>query len=97
MDALWPELDAATLALIDDDALCVVNKADLPGVDTVLQSLRFLFSLGGPRRGKPVPPIDSNSAQQNEGIGQQGVLDVDGFGGKVPRFDSLVAQEFGDL
>ncbi len=27
--ALWPELDAATLALADDDALCIVNKADL--------------------------------------------------------------------
>ena len=27
--ALWPTLDPATLALVDDDALCVVNKADL--------------------------------------------------------------------
>ena len=27
--ALWPALDAATLALFDEDALCVVNKADL--------------------------------------------------------------------
>jgi tRNA modification GTPase len=26
---VWPELDAPTLALAEDDALCVVNKADL--------------------------------------------------------------------
>lgn len=27
--AAWPEVDAATAALIDEDALCVLNKADL--------------------------------------------------------------------
>jgi tRNA modification GTPase len=34
--ALWPELDAATLALVDEDALCVVNKADLVVLPTTL-------------------------------------------------------------
>ena len=54
--------------IIEAANIIVVNKSDLPGVDTVLQSLRFLFSLGGPRRGKPVPPIVATTALQNEGI-----------------------------
>lgn len=51
--------------IIEAANLIVVNKADLPGVDTVLQSLRFVFSLGGTR---PTPPILSTSAQQTQGI-----------------------------
>src|SRR4029453_18191060 len=35
--ALWPELDLATLALADEDALCVVNKADLVALPTALR------------------------------------------------------------
>ncbi len=35
--ALWPALDAATLALADEDALCVVNKADLVLLPTALR------------------------------------------------------------
>lgn len=54
--------------IIEGADLIIVNKSDLPGVDTVLQSLRFLFSLGGPRRGKPIPPILPTSAQQTQGI-----------------------------
>lgn len=54
--------------IIEAADIIVVNKADLPGMDTVLQSLRFLFSLGGPRRGKPIPQIVSTSALRNEGI-----------------------------
>ncbi len=54
--------------IIEAADLIVVNKSDLPGIDTVLQSLRFLFSLGGPRRGKKIPPILSTSAQQTKGI-----------------------------
>ena len=34
--------------IIEAADLIVVNKSDLPGVDSVLQSLRFLFSLSGP-------------------------------------------------
>lgn len=54
--------------IIEAANLIVVNKCDLPGVDSVLQSLRFLFSLGGPRRGKPIPPVLSTSAQTTKGI-----------------------------
>ena len=62
--ALWPSLDAATLALADERALCVVNKADLlplpavmrvadaPGSALVLSDRRGLRSAGrGARRG----------------------------------------------
>jgi LAO/AO transport system kinase len=54
--------------IIEAADIIVVNKSDLPGVDTVMQSLRFLFSLGGPRRGKKAPPVLATSAQQSEGI-----------------------------
>ncbi len=49
--------------------LIVVNKADLPGIETVLQSLNFVFSLGA-HQGKLAPPIIPTSAQQSEGIEQ---------------------------
>ena len=54
--------------IIEAANLIVVNKADLPGLDTVLQSLRFLFSLGGPRRGIAAPPVLSTSVLQSQGI-----------------------------
>lgn len=54
--------------IIEAADIVVVNKADLPGLDTVLQSLRFLFSLGGPRRGKSAPPVLTTSALQSQGI-----------------------------
>ncbi|HTQ08981.1 MAG TPA: methylmalonyl Co-A mutase-associated GTPase MeaB [Fimbriimonadaceae bacterium] len=37
--------------IIEAADLIVVNKSDLPGVDSVVQSLRFLFSLSGPLKG----------------------------------------------
>lgn len=54
--------------IIEAADLIVVNKADLPGVEGVLQSLRFLFSLSGPRPNKPHPPVLRVSAQKTEGI-----------------------------
>lgn len=53
--------------IIEAADLIVVNKSDLPGADTVLQSLRFVYSLGGPNAAK-APPILAVSAQQTEGI-----------------------------
>lgn len=47
--------------------LIVVNKSDLPGADTVLQSLRFVYSLGGAKARK-APPLLATSAQQTEGL-----------------------------
>ncbi len=35
--AFWPDLDASTLALADQDALCVVNKADLAPLPAALR------------------------------------------------------------
>jgi len=54
--------------IIEAADLIVVNKSDLPGIDTVLHSLRFLFSMGGPRPGKSAPPVLAASAQQAVGI-----------------------------
>lgn len=67
--------------IIEAADVIAVNKADLPGVDGVLQSLRFVFSLSGPlnlgldEHGKrktalarPAPTLIPTSAQQNQGI-----------------------------
>lgn len=64
--------------IIEAADIIVVNKADQPGVDSVIQSLRFLFSLGGPLpiKGHPhapnntkiAPPILTTSALRTEGI-----------------------------
>lgn len=53
--------------IIEAADLIVVNKSDLPGADTVLQSLRFVYSLGSAKSGK-APPLLAVSAQQTEGI-----------------------------
>ncbi len=47
--------------------IVVVNKADLPGLEMVTQSLRFAFSLSH-RPDHPAPPILPTSAQSGEGI-----------------------------
>jgi LAO/AO transport system kinase len=57
--------------IIEAADLIVVNKADQPGVDSVIQSLRFLFSLSGPivkKTSPKPPPVLSASALQNQGI-----------------------------
>ncbi|HWA83460.1 MAG TPA: methylmalonyl Co-A mutase-associated GTPase MeaB [Fimbriimonadaceae bacterium] len=64
--------------IIEAADVIVVNKADQPGVDSVIQSLRFLFSLGGPLpiKGNPhapqntrvAPPILQTSALHTQGI-----------------------------
>lgn len=62
--------------IIEAADLIVVNKSDLPGVDTVLQSLRFLFSLSGPvykkedRKTATPPPVLATSAMRSEGVGE---------------------------
>lgn len=54
--------------IIEAANLIVVNKSDLPGIDSILQSLRFLFSLSGPRPDKAAPPVIPTSALQNNNI-----------------------------
>ncbi len=54
--------------IIEAADLIVVNKADLPGKDVVLNSLRFLFGMGLTKKIRPVPPVMTTSAMQNEGL-----------------------------
>ncbi|MCW5941978.1 MAG: methylmalonyl Co-A mutase-associated GTPase MeaB [Fimbriimonadaceae bacterium] len=56
--------------IIEAADVVVVNKADLPGVEMLLQSLRFAFSLGAGRPGTNATPILATSAQASEGIGE---------------------------
>lgn len=75
-------IQALKAGIIEAADLIVVNKTDLPGVNTALQALRFLFSLGGPRRGKPIPPIISTSAQKSQGLDKL-VQEVERLGGSL--------------
>jgi LAO/AO transport system kinase len=53
--------------IIEAADIIVVNKSDLPGADTVLQSLRFVYSLDRAKKSQ-APPLLAVSAQQTEGI-----------------------------
>lgn len=48
--------------------IVVVNKADLPGLEPLVQSLRFAFSLSRGRPDRSTPPILATSAQASEGV-----------------------------
>jgi len=56
--------------IIEGADIVVVNKSDLPGVDSAVQALRFVFGLASPNANRPAPPLLQTSAQQSEGIAE---------------------------
>jgi len=46
----------------------LVNKSDLPGTDSLLDSLRFLFEISARRKGDAAPPVLTASAIHNKGL-----------------------------
>ncbi len=58
-------LKAGILEVAD---MFLVNKSDLPGTETLLESLRFLFEISARQRGRAVPPILAASANQDTGL-----------------------------
>ena len=61
-------IQALKAGIIEAADLFLVNKADLPGTETLLDSLRFLMEIGtGPRK-KALPPVLRASALQDQGL-----------------------------
>ena len=52
--------------IIEAADLLLVNKSDLPGAETLLDSLRFLYEIGS--RPREVPPVLTASALQDQGL-----------------------------
>jgi LAO/AO transport system kinase len=58
-------LKAGILEIAD---IILVNKADLPGADLLLDSLKFLFEINLRRTAKPLPSVLTASAIQDRGL-----------------------------
>lgn len=61
-------IQALKAGIIEAADLLLVNKSDLPGTDTLLESLRFLYEIGGRPKSVPVPPVLTASALQDQGL-----------------------------
>lgn len=61
-------IQALKAGIIEAADLLLVNKSDLPGADTLLDSLRFLYEIGGRPKDTPPPPVFTVSALQDQGL-----------------------------
>jgi LAO/AO transport system kinase len=60
-------LKAGILEIAD---LFLINKSDLPGAESLLESLRFLFEISARREGAAAPPILVASALKDQGMNE---------------------------
>jgi LAO/AO transport system kinase len=60
-------IQALKAGIIEAADLLLVNKSDLPGAETLLDSLRFLYEIGGRPKDTP-PPVFTVSALQDQGL-----------------------------
>jgi LAO/AO transport system kinase len=61
-------IQALKAGVIEAADLFLVNKADLPGTDVLLDSLKFLFDISARAKSRPLPPVLTASAVQNKGM-----------------------------
>ena len=61
-------IQALKAGIIEAADLLLVNKSDLPGAETLLDSLRFLYEIGGRPKAVPVPPVLTASALRDQGL-----------------------------
>ena len=54
--------------IIEVADLIIINKADMPGVDVLQDSLHFLFDMSARTKAKPVPPVLTATAVQDKGL-----------------------------
>jgi LAO/AO transport system kinase len=54
--------------IIEVADLIIINKADMPGVGTLQDSLQFLFDMNARTKAKPVPPVLTATAVRNKGL-----------------------------
>lgn len=61
-------IQALKAGIIEAADLLLVNKSDLPGTETLLESLRFLYEISGRLKAVPVPPVLTASALRDQGL-----------------------------
>jgi LAO/AO transport system kinase len=61
-------IQALKAGIIEAADLFLVNKADLQGTETLLESLRFLMDISPVREDRPFPPVLEASALQDRGM-----------------------------
>ena len=61
-------IQALKAGIIEAADLFLVNKSDLQGTETLLDSLRFLMEIGGGARRKALPPVIQASALKDRGL-----------------------------
>ena len=61
-------IQALKAGIIEAADLFLVNKADLQGTETLLESLRFLMDISPVREDKPFPPVLEASALRDKGM-----------------------------
>ena len=61
-------IQALKAGIIEEADLLLVNKSDLPGTESLLGSLRFLYEIGGRPKAVPVPPVLTASALRDQGL-----------------------------
>lgn len=61
-------IQALKAGIIEAADLFLVNKSDLQGTETLLDSLRFLMDISPVRKDRPFPPVLEASALQDKGM-----------------------------
>ena len=61
-------IQALKAGIFEIGDIFLVNKADLPGLESLLDSLKFLFEISGRDKTRPAPPILTASAVQDRGM-----------------------------
>jgi LAO/AO transport system kinase len=61
-------IQALKAGIFEVGDIFLVNKADLPGTETLLDSLKFLFEISARREAESAPPILTASAVQDRGL-----------------------------
>jgi len=61
-------IQALKAGILEAADLFLVNKMDLQGTETLLDSLRFLMDISPARPGRPFPPVLEASALQDKGM-----------------------------
>jgi LAO/AO transport system kinase len=61
-------IQALKAGIIEAADLFLINKADLPGSEALLDSLRFLMDISPVRKDRPFPPVLEASALQDKGL-----------------------------
>lgn len=61
-------IQALKAGIIEAADMLLVNKSDLPGTETLLESLRFLYEIGVRPKTNPAPPVLKASALHDQGL-----------------------------